>query len=74
METGWCGGAPSAKNFVLKYSGQVGDRVRSVRGLSHSRSWHARPIARRRQQRMKDGGGADGENAVSEYCRYFCSG
>jgi len=32
METGWFDGAPSAKNFFLKYSGQVGDRVRSVRG------------------------------------------
>ena len=27
-----------------------------------------------RQQRLKDGRGADGENAVSEYCRHFCSG
>ena len=30
--------------------------------------------ARRRQQRLKDGRGADGENAVSEYCHHFCSG
>ena len=28
----------------------------------------------RRQQRLKDGRGADLENAVSEYCRHFCSG
>ena len=27
-----------------------------------------------RQQRLKDGRGADLENAVSEYCRQFCSG
>src|SRR5262245_5078506 len=27
-----------------------------------------------RQQRLKDGRGADLENAVSEYCRHFCSG
>ena len=31
-------------------------------------------VARRRQQRLKDGRGADLENAVSEYCRHFCSG
>ena len=31
-------------------------------------------LARRRQQRLKDGRGADLENAVSEYCRHFCSG
>ena len=32
------------------------------------------PLARRRQQRLKDGRGAGLENAVSEYCRHFCSG
>ena len=32
---------------------------------------YAKPLG---QQRLKDGRGADGENAVSEYCRHFCSG
>ena len=32
------------------------------------------PCSGPRQQRLKDGRGADLENAVSEYCHHFCSG
>ena len=55
--------------------------VLATAGVGYARHWRryiaSAPralVARRRQQRLKDGRGADGENAVSEYCRHFCSG
>src|SRR5262249_38903311 len=50
------------------------DYARHWRGYIASLCAPRALVARRRQQRLKDGRGADLENAVSEYCRLFCSG
>ena len=50
------------------------DYARHWRGYIASLCAPRALVARRRQQRLKDGRGADLENAVSEYCRHFCSG
>jgi hypothetical protein len=50
---------------------------RTMRGIGGGSRAFVLPepfVARWRQQRLKDGRGADLENAVSEYCRHFCSG
>ena len=61
----------------------VAKPVLATAGADYARHWRGyiaslcaprALVARRRQQRLKDGRGADGENAVSEYCRLFCSG
>ena len=60
----------------------VAKPVLATAGADYARHWRGyiaslcaprALVARRRQQRLKDGRGADGENAVSEYCRLFCS-
>ena len=59
------------------------EQVLATAGADYARHWRGyiaslcaprALVARRRQQRLKDGRGADLENAVSEYCRHFCSG
>ena len=50
------------------------DYARHWRGYIASLCAPRALVARRRQQRLKDGRGAGLENAVSEYCRHFCSG
>ena len=61
----------------------VAKPVLATAGADYARHWRGyiaslcaprALVARRRQQRLKDGRGADLENAVSEYCRLFCSG
>jgi hypothetical protein len=61
----------------------VAKPVLATAGADYARHWRGyiaslcaprALVARRRQQRLKDGRGADLENAVSEYCRHFCSG
>src|SRR5262249_29006776 len=50
------------------------DYARHWRGYIASLCAPRALVARRRQQRLKDGRGADLENAVSDYCRHFCAG
>ena len=67
-----------SEHLALRGEAGAGDRggglCAALAGVDREPLCSQSPCSAPRQQRLKDGRGADLENAVSESCRLFCSG